>query len=104
MRWDKGSIKYTYKPKKQNNLSNYEISCLPPIPYIQQPSTKIALQKWYYRYYKHVDEITDSFLEVFYNFVEANPWYNVQFDEQRFRETMLYTLYNTSYNTDKQYV
>jgi hypothetical protein len=100
MRFEKGRIKYSYQPK---NNKNDAILCLPPLPVSHYEKRKFKLHQWYKKNYQHVDDITDIILEAFRSFLETRPIYYVQLDEQLFREYMVYTLYNKSYNAYKDF-
>jgi hypothetical protein len=106
MRWHNGRIKYSYQPKKicyentqTNNeyYDNYENICL-PIPRTRSLVRKIPIQRFYKKYYRDVDNITDTYIKCFNRFLETHPAYQVYFDEEAFRYNMLNAIYKSSSN------
>ena len=107
MRIEKGRIKYSFQSKKDSNAGNDANLCLTPLPIVYyegtSPYKKVKLHHWYKKNYINIDDITDILLEAFQAFLETRPVYFVQLDEQLFRQHMVYTLYNNSFNSFKDF-
>lgn len=103
MRWKNGRIKYSYQPQNTNYQSYIQLAPLPIVHFRDAINSKIKLQQWYNKYYYHIDKITDMLLEAFYAFLEQHTIYQIHFNESQFRQVMTKTLYDTSFNSYKNF-
>lgn len=97
-------IHYTYQPLDNVHIHSNKFS-LPPIPLVNRTSLhQVPLTKWYVVNKDVVDHIIDTYIETFYDFIYERPRYNVQLDDNKFREYMIRNLYKSSQNRNKNFI
>ena len=97
-------IHYAYQPSSNTDIQSNQYS-LPPLPLVNRtPLHQVPLNKWYIVNRYIVDNIIDTYIEAFYNFLDKTPRYNVYLDEYQFQNFMIKSLYNSSQNKNKKFI
>lgn len=100
-------VHYSYQPSSNTHtLSNKRNTCsLPPVPLVNRtPLYHVPLDKWYVVNGDVIDDIIDTYIEAFYDFLDKTPKYSVYLDECQFRECMINNLYKSSQNKNKKLI
>lgn len=100
------NIHYSYEtPPKSQTPTDVNRLCLLPIPQIDSNSMyDVSLKKWYIVHQDVIHRIIDIYIETFYEFINNNPRYNVYFDEDKFCDSMIRSLYKSSQSKKKHFI
>lgn len=104
----KNKVQYAFTPLQTIQDNDQGIGePLLPTPYSTlrtTPSNQVPIEKWYIVHKSSIDDIIDTYLETFNNFIDKSLKYSVSIDEYEFRQRMIRVLYNTSQSKYKNFI